>query len=94
MQRHAIALLVVCALAALAYMSAAAHDVAIAADTIVRASRRQDVTVAGDTITYTKTLDDGSVLTYTATRLDGETDEQFAARAAATWAAIKAANGV
>lgn len=53
--------------------------------------------VTGDdvnTITYTAPLSGGTTLTYTTTQRQGETDDQFAARAAATWATIKAANGL
>ena len=47
------------------------------------------------TVTFTALLPDGiSTITLTVTQHEGETDDQFASRAARLWAAMKAANGL
>lgn len=45
------------------------------------------------TLTFSTTLDDGTVVTYTATQQQGESLEDFAARARREWAAILAGLG-
>lgn len=63
----------------------------VGADTRAVLRKLEEVGMA--TLTFTKTLDDGTVITYTATQLPGETLEQFAARARAEWARICAGLG-
>lgn len=45
------------------------------------------------TLTFSKTLEDGTVVTYTATQQQGESHEDFAARARTEWARICAGRG-
>jgi hypothetical protein len=53
-----------------------------------RAEARNEEAEDMATITFTKTLDDGTVITLTVTQQQGETTEQFVARARAEWAAF------
>jgi hypothetical protein len=46
------------------------------------------------TLTYSAPLPGGGTLTLVVYKQSNETAEQFAARAAAEWAAVKAANGL
>ena len=60
----------------------------------VRAATRAEAQEAHmSTLTFTKTLDDGTVVTLTVTQKQGETTEQFMARARAEWAAFCAEFG-
>jgi hypothetical protein len=59
-----------------------------------RAVTRSDAREAHmSTLTFSKTLDDGTVVTLTVTQKQGETTEQFMARARAEWAAFCAEFG-
>lgn len=85
-------MLLVVAVLALLYVANTTRLASEGVDAIFRVIQ-QATHAMNDVITYTKALPDGTVLAATYHRKPGESDQEFAERAAAAWAAVKAANG-